>query len=60
MTLESHLGSLSFSSLEKNIVLNSKSSKKTGMCIQDKKLYPIKLFVIVIMHQSKQIVSMFS
>ena len=42
------------------MVLNSKSSKKTDTPLQSKNIYLIKLFVIVIIHRSKWIISMFS
>ena len=38
------------------MVLNSKSSKKTDTCLQDKKINPIKLFIIVIIRQYFRII----
>ena len=42
-----------FQLIGKRMVFNSKSSKKSHTCLQDEKIYPVKLFVIVILHQSK-------
>ena len=42
-----------FQLIGKSMVFNSKSSKKSNICLQDEKIYPVKLFVIVILHQSK-------
>ena len=50
------------------MVLNSKSSttkkqqkqKNKNKCLQDKKIYPVKLSGIFVIHQSKWIISMSS
>ena len=38
------------------MVLNAKFPKKSGTCLRDQKIYPIKLFFIVIIHQSFRII----
>lgn len=48
----------SFQFIWKSILFSSKSSKKTDTR-EDEKIYPLKLFVVVIIHQSKYIISMF-
>lgn len=58
MTLESPLEceQIFFNALEKYGV-ESKILKKANTYLRDKKIYPIKLLVIIITDQSKQIIS---
>ena len=45
--------------LGKYMVFNSKSSKKINRILRDKNIYSIKVYIILIKHQSKYIISIF-